>query len=165
MTEVLFVCLGNICRSPLAEGAMRALLERKGLGAAFDVDSAGTVDHHAGEPPDPRSVTEALRRGVDISRQRSRPLRAQDFARFDWIVTMDPRNLRDADALRCDPRESRACLVPFIDFVPEAVRGGLDGVPDPYYGGADGFAHVWDLLEAGMEPLLEAMLARERAHR
>jgi protein-tyrosine phosphatase len=159
MTRVLFVCLGNICRSPLAEGAMRALLARRGLDGAFTVDSAGTIGHHAGEAPDPRSVAEARRRGVDISGQRSRQLMPEDFDRFDWIVAMDARNLADAAELRRSRPSARARLVAMMDHIPVALRRGLDGVPDPYYGGPEGFADVWDLLSAGVEPLLDAMLA------
>jgi protein-tyrosine phosphatase len=158
-TRVLFVCLGNICRSPLAEGAFRDLVARRGLEARVAVDSAGTSAYHAGEAPDPRSVAEAWRRGVDISAQRARPLVKADFSDFHWVVVMDRQNLADARRLRdaCDGPSAR--LVPFLDFVPAEARGGLDGVPDPYHGGPEGFRDVWDLLAAGVAPLLEAILS------
>jgi protein-tyrosine phosphatase len=158
-SQVLFVCLGNICRSPLAEGAFRALLAAHGLDGRVSVDSAGTSSYHAGEAPDPRSVAEARRRGVDIAGQRSRPLSVRDFEAFRWVVVMDGQNLADAADLRATCDGPRARLVPFMDFVPPASRGNYRGVPDPYHGGPDGFREVWDLLAAGMEPLLDAVLA------
>lgn len=157
-TRVLFVCLGNICRSPLAEGAFRALLARRGLEGQVEVDSAGTSGYHAGEAPDPRSVAEARRRGVDISGQRSRQLVVRDFQEFQWIVVMDRQNLADARRLEAACERPSARLVPFLDHVPGPSRHGLDGVPDPYHSGPDGFREVWDLLAAGVGPLLEAIL-------
>jgi protein-tyrosine phosphatase len=146
--RILFVCLGNICRSPLAEGAFRALLSEQGR-TDVRVDSAGTGAWHAGEPPDPRSVAEARRRGVDITGQRARQLRSSDFADFDWIVAMDDRNLADAEARA--PRDGRARLIAFRELL---ARGAASEVPDPYYGGPDGFRQVWELLAAGMPALL-----------
>jgi protein-tyrosine phosphatase len=154
MAHVLFLCLGNICRSPLAEGAFRALLDARGLAESFHVDSAGTGSWHAGEPPDPRSIAEALRHGVDISAQRARQLTPDDFRRFDWIVAMDRTNLTTAQSRR--PEGARARVIAFMPFVPGAT---VRDVPDPYYGGAEGFAEVWDLLSRGMPPLLDAILA------
>ena len=150
--NVLFLCLGNICRSPLAEGAFRHLLAERGL-TGLSVDSAGTGGWHAGEPPDARSIRIASEHGVDISGQRARQLAADDFARFDWIVAMDGDNLRTAAARRpAGPRHERARLVAMLDFVPD--RRDLDGVPDPYYGDLDGFREVWRLLTRGMPHLL-----------
>lgn len=152
--RILFLCLGNICRSPLAEGAFRALVESRKLTAGFVIDSAGTGAWHAGEPPDPRSIAIAHRHGVDISGQRARQLLREDFVDFDWIVAMDRTNLTSARAMR--PADARARVVAFMPFVPNATERD---VPDPYYGGPEGFVHVWELLTAGMGPLLEVVLA------
>lgn len=164
---VLFLCMGNICRSPLAEGALRhalasatpgtpaaklSRLEREGL---LRIDSAGTGGWHAGEPPDPRSVRVARDHGVDISGQRARQLTREDFERFDWIVAMDGDNL--SEAARRRPPGSRARLVAFVDFVPDGGFSRPDRVPDPYYGDLSGFVEVWRLLLRGMEPLVEAV--------
>lgn len=150
--KVLFLCLGNICRSPLAEGAFRHLLAARDL-TGFEVDSAGTGGWHAGEPPDHRSIRIAFEHGVDISGQRARQLAAEDFARFDWIVAMDDDNLRAAASRRpSGPRHARARLVAMLDYVPGPRVH--DGVPDPYYGDLDGFREVWRLLERGMPHLL-----------
>jgi len=156
-TSVLFLCLGNICRSPLAEGVFRAEVERRGLADELHIDSAGTGGWHVDESPDPRSVAVARDHGVDISRQRARRLAADDFTGFDWIVAMDRDNLRTARDRR--PGGAKARLVQFMDYVPDAP--GSD-VPDPYYGGPQGFQHVYDLLAAGAGPLLDAILAERR---
>ena len=153
-TSVLFLCLGNICRSPLAEGVFRAEVERRGLAADIHVDSAGTGAWHVGEGPDPRSVAVAHEHGVDISEQRARRLDPEDFDRFDWIVAMDRDNLRTARSRR--PHVDGARLVTFMEYVPDAPSGD---VPDPYYGGPQGFAHIYALLAAGAGPLLDAVLA------
>ena len=157
-TGVLFVCLGNICRSPLAEGVFRAELSRRGLDAEFAVDSCGTGGWHVGEAPDGRSVEVAARHGVDISRQRSRKLSQADYNAFQWIVAMDRSNHRDIVARQ--PADTSAQIVSFMPWVPDAPT---PDVPDPYYGGAGGFDHVYDLLARGMGPLLDAILDAERA--
>ncbi|PKN56203.1 MAG: low molecular weight phosphotyrosine protein phosphatase [Deltaproteobacteria bacterium HGW-Deltaproteobacteria-14] len=157
-TSVLFLCLGNICRSPLAEGVFRAEVTRRGLAGEVRVDSAGTGAWHVGEPPDPRSVAVARDNGVDISQQSARRLVVEDFERFDWIVAMDGDNLRTARERQ--PKGAHARLVPFMDYVPNAP--GRD-VPDPYYGGQQGFAHVYALLAAGAGPLLDAVIAARGA--
>ena len=133
-TGVLFVCLGNICRSPLAEGVFRAELARRGLEGSFRVDSCGTGGWHVGEPPDPRSTEVAARHGVDIAGQRSRKLSNDDYAEFDWLVAMDRNNARDILARK--PSGATCQVVQFMDHVPSAP--GPD-VPDPYYGGPGGF--------------------------
>lgn len=167
---VLFLCMGNICRSPLAEGAFRAALAAAATGTAaaelqrleragrLRIDSAGTGGWHAGEPPDPRSVRVARDHGVDISGQRARQLTAHDYDRFDWIVAMDEDNLAQAERRR--PPGARARLVQFVDFVPvthDPRSRRPDRVPDPYYGELSGFVEVWRLLQRGMGPLIEAV--------
>jgi len=138
---ILFLCLGNICRSPLAEGAARAAFADAGIAATLD--SAGTGDWHVGRPPDPRALAEARRRGVDISDLRARQLAPGDFTRFDLILAADAENLRDARALA--PADATARLMLMLDMVPG--RAG-DSVTDPYYGADDGFAETWDDVSA-----------------
>ncbi len=148
--KVLFVCLGNICRSPTAEGVFRKLVAARGLEDAYTVDSAGTSAWHQGEPPDPRSREEALRHGVDISAQRSRPVVVEDFERFDYLVAMDGANLRELRK-RC-PEPYRARIHRLTVFAPGL---GVTDVPDPYYGGDRGFETVYTIIEAGALGLLE----------
>lgn len=152
MPSVLFVCLGNICRSPLAEGAMRAEAERAGL--ALEIDSAGTGAWHSGEAPDPRAQAVAARDGVDISGQRARQILPQDFHRFDHIVAMDHQNLTNLRKIA--PRDGRARLSLLLDHVP-----GHEGqaVADPYFGHEAGFDATWNDVRAGARSLL-ATLAR-----
>jgi len=150
MTSVLFVCLGNICRSPTAEGVFRRLLEQEGVADAIRVDSAGTGAWHAGEAPDARAQAAALERGVDLSTQRARQVSASDYLQFDHILAMDESNLADL-AAQC-PAQHRGKLRLFLEFAPHA--GELE-VPDPYYGGEDGFGRVFDLVEAASRGLLE----------
>ena len=153
--SVLFVCLGNICRSPLAEGAFRAEAARHGLDV--EVDSAGTGGWHAGEPPDRRAIEAARRNGVDISGLRARKVGRADFDRFDHILALDAENLADLERLR--PAGSRAGLSLLLDHVP-----GREGQPvaDPYYGGAGHFDRTWrDVSEAARA--LARSLAEERA--
>ena len=152
-TGILFVCLGNICRSPLAEGVFRAELALRGLGGRFRVDSCGTGGWHVGERPDPRSTEVAARHGVDISGQRSRKLADTDFGSFDWLVAMDRSNARDTLARK--PPAAACRVVQFMDFVDP--RPGPD-VPDPYYGGPGGFDRVYELLARGVGPLLDRVL-------
>ena len=138
---ILFLCLGNICRSPLAEGAARAAFARAGIDVRLD--SAGTGDWHVGHPPDGRAQAEARRRGIDISGLRARQLSADDFYDFDLILAADEANLRDARAIR--PADATADLRLMLDLLPG--RGG-EGVTDPYYGRDDGFAATWDDVSA-----------------
>ena len=147
--RVVFVCLGNICRSPLAEGAFRHHVERAGLSHAFDIDSAGTAGYHAGEPPDPRSVQEAHRQGVDISRQRSRKLMATDLETFDYVLAMDRSNLRNIQALAKGPARAQIGLM-----LAEGDSSRAE-VPDPYYGGEQGFTAVWHMVDAATAALLK----------
>jgi protein-tyrosine phosphatase len=138
---ILFLCLGNICRSPLAEGAARAAFADAGIDATLD--SAGTGDWHVGHPPDARAQAEARRRGIDISNLRARQLSADDFRRFDLILAADAANLRDARAIR--PADATATLALMLDRVPG--RAG-ESVADPYYGDEGGFAATWDDVSA-----------------
>jgi protein-tyrosine phosphatase len=150
--SLLFVCLGNICRSPLAEAAFRDAAGRAGLDAV--VDSAGTGEWHIGRPPDPRSQAVALRHGIDISGYRARQVRAADFHAFDHILALDPQNLRDLRAMA--PADARARLSLLMDHVPG--RKG-QGVRDPYYGDAADFDAAWDDARAAADGLV-AMLRR-----
>ena len=147
--KVLFVCLGNICRSPTAEGVFRALVEKKGLGDRIEIDSAGTSGWHQGEAPDPRSQEEALEHGVDLSDQRSRVVVSRDFTHFDYICAMDSSNLRELK--RSCPIGYGGRLYRFTDFAPDL---DIQDVPDPYYGGDDGFLKVYQIIEASAVGLL-----------
>ena len=150
--RVLFVCLGNICRSPTAEGVLRHLAAKEAPGLALDIDSAGTADYHIGAPPDPRSQRAALKRGIDISGLQARQVAADDFARFDLILAMDAENLRELRALQ--PRNSRAAVQLFLEYAPDL---GLRDVPDPYYRDAAAFEEVLDLTTAASRGLLAAL--------
>ena len=140
--RVLFVCLGNICRSPMAEGVFARVAGEEGLGEVVDIDSAGTGSWHIDEPPDGRAQEAAREIGADISNLRGRQVRAQDFDDFDFIVAMDENNLAKLRDAAPAARHGRIRL--FLDFAPDA---GRTDVPDPYYGGADGFRHVLGLIE------------------
>ena len=147
--RVCFVCLGNICRSPTAEGVIRSLVHAAGMSEGFEIDSAGTEGYHAGERADRRSRAEASRRGVELT-STSRRFERSDFARFDYVIAMDRRNLRDLEQLATSAAD-RAKLHLLRSFDPTARE--LD-VPDPYYGGSSGFADVYDICEAGCRGLL-----------
>jgi protein-tyrosine phosphatase len=148
-TRVLFVCMGNICRSPTAHGLMRAKLQAAGLADQVEVDSAGTHAYHLGEAPDARAQAHARRRGVDLSDLRARALRDEDFAAFDLVLVMDEANRR-AVLARC-PAGAQGRVKHLMAFAPHTQR---TEVPDPYYGGADGFEQVLDLVDAACEGLL-----------
>lgn len=150
MVKVLFVCTGNICRSPTAEGVFRALVEREGLGHSVTVDSAGTHAYHVGEPPDQRSCQAARKRGIVLDDQRARKVKASDFHNFDVILAMDRGHYQSLIAM-C-PKGSEARVRPFMAFAPD---WGIEDVPDPYYGAGDGFQRVLDMVEAGSAGLLE----------
>jgi protein-tyrosine phosphatase len=153
MTRILFVCLGNICRSPAAEGVLRA--RAASLGLSLHVASAGTGGWHAGDGADPRMVRAAARRGYDLSAHRARQVAFSDFYEFDHLLAMDMRNR--ADILDIAPPDRRCDIRLFLDYAGGATRE----TPDPYYGGEEGFEHVLDLLEAGAEGFLAALNARD----
>lgn len=147
--------MGNICRSPTAQGVFRALLQREGVSERVLTDSAGTIAYHIGEKPDRRAMQTALKRGVDLSDLRARKVSAEDFERFDYVVAMDRANYNDLREICPSGYEDRVCL--FLDFAPHRVE---DEVPDPYYGGAAGFDRVFDLVEEASRGLLQHILER-----
>ena len=150
--RILFVCMGNICRSPTAEGVMRRLLRDADLQDAIAVDSAGTGGWHAGEPPDARATDAAGRRGIELGGA-ARQVQVADFERFDLVVAMDRANLRELLALA--PSEEAAEKVRLLrEFDPESADAGDLDVPDPYYGGERGFERVLELVEAACRGLL-----------
>jgi protein-tyrosine phosphatase len=151
-SSVLFVCLGNICRSPLAEAAFRREAER--LGLDVEIDSAGTGDWHIGYPPDPRAAAVASRNGIDISNLKARLVTADDFRRFDHIVALDSRNLADLEALR--PADASAKLSLLLDHV-EGREG--QAVADPYHGDDSHFDAAWADVSAGAEGLARRIAA------
>lgn len=151
--RVLFVCLGNICRSPLAEGVFRHKLHSSGLTERFEVDSAGTGAWHVGNPPDTRMTKTALARGVDIRSQKARQFVAEDFEHFDHIFVMDKSNLHDVLALDVDDVFSgRVRLFREFDTEPDDYQ-----VPDPYYGGPQGFEAVYDIVDRTSRLLLHRL--------
>jgi protein-tyrosine phosphatase len=153
----LFVCMGNICRSPLAQGVFEGVLRCEELEGEVFVDSAGTGRWHVGEPPDERALSAASLRGLDISAQRARQLRPEDCETFDYILTMDEENYRTV----CSLCRGSAVVRPFLDFADSPERE----VPDPYYGGPDGFERVLDLVEKASEGLLEDIRERHLSRR
>ncbi len=155
--SVLFVCMGNICRSPTAEGVFRNLVSAASFGPVH-IDSAGTHAYHVSEPPDSRAQTAALARGYDLSKQRARPVREQDYVDFDLILAMDHSNLKVLQERR--PENGSATLRLFLDF----SEGSERDVPDPYYGGLNGFERVLDLVEDASSGLL-TYLKREQSRR
>ena len=156
--KILFVCLGNICRSPTAAGVLRTLAAREAPELSIEVDSAGTAGYHVGEPPDPRTRQAAARRGYDLSALRARIVEPGDFERFDLIVAMDRENLRVLRQRAPPAAHERLRLL--LEFAPEA---GPEDVPDPYYGGPNGFEEVLDLIEAAARGLLAHLRQRSRA--
>jgi protein-tyrosine phosphatase len=158
MVRVLFVCMGNICRSPLAQGVFENVLRRESLEDEVSVDSAGTGHWHVGSPPDERALSAASLRGLDLSAQRARQIAREDCQSFDYILTMDEENYHMVSSL-C---RGSAVVRPFLDF---ATGSPEREVPDPYYGGPDGFEHVLDLVEEASEGLLENIRERHLSHR
>ncbi len=150
MVKVLFVCLGNICRSPTAHGVFQKLVDDKRFGSQIEIDSAGTHAYHIGNPPDHRSQQAALRRGVDLSSLLARQIHPSDFDLFDYILAMDGSNLAHLTDI-CPAKQGHKLKL-FLEFAPELPE--LE-VPDPYYGGDAGFEEVLDLIEAASDGLLE----------
>jgi protein-tyrosine phosphatase len=159
-TRILFVCMGNICRSPIAEGVFRKLVRERAPHLQVEIDSAGTHAYHVGEPPDRRAIAAAERRGIDLSGLRARTVDEADFGRFDLLVAMDQLN-REV-LLDRSPDEYRERIRLMLEFAPST---DIDDVPDPYYGGPVGFEHVLDLVEEASKGLLDELLARSAARR
>ena len=152
--RVLMVCLGNICRSPTAEAMLRKKVHEAGLDDRVEVDSAGTADYHVDSPPDRRAVAHGEKRGLAMKQLRGRQVDRADFDRFDFILAMDEDNL--ANLQRIQPRGSRAQVALLLSYAPQArVRE----VPDPYYGGADGFERVLDLVESAADGFIASTLS------
>ena len=156
--RILFVCLGNICRSPTAEVVFREAVAKLGLTHQIEIDSAGTGDWHVGNPPDYRAIAHAARRGYDLRQLRARQFAAADFERFDWIFAMDRSVLQELEALRPDAYDGHLGL--FLDLAPEV---GEREVPDPYDQGPEGFERVLDLLERGSEAFAARLSAQTQS--
>jgi len=156
--RILFVCLGNICRSPTAEAVFRTVVARDAPELEIQIDSAGTAGYHVGSPPDRRAQEAARRRGYDMSNIRARSIEPEDFERFDLILAMDRNNLTVLQRQATEPGRRRVRL--FMEFAgdPDTLE-----VPDPYYGGVNGFEAVLDLIEAASRGLLEHVRAQARA--
>ena len=146
--SILFVCMGNICRSPTAQAVFESLVKQRGYADRIDIDSAGTHAYHIGEQPDSRSQAAAMVRGIDMSSQRARRVETSDFERFDYILAMDKSNFSDLKRMASPSHRKRLFL--FMDFAKEQ---GIKEVPDPYYGGSHGFERVLDLVESASEGL------------
>lgn len=157
MVKVLFVCLGNICRSPTAEGVFRSLVEREGLLGHIEIDSAGTHAYHVGEAPDPRAQQAAARRGIDLSQLRGRKATAADIEIFDYVLAMDRDNYQHLLAISPEHRDS--CIRLFLEF---ATNRPEDEVPDPYFGGSGGFDRVLDMVEEASAGLLADIRRQHR---
>jgi protein-tyrosine phosphatase len=147
--RLLFVCLGNICRSPMAEGMFRRVAEEEGVLDRFEIDSAGLGDWHVGQAPDSRAQAAALTRGIDISDQCARQVTKEDFARFDLLIAMDGANYDELVELA--PKSARHKIRRFLDY---ATHAGTKDVPDPFFGGREGFDHALDLIEQAARGLL-----------
>ena len=155
--RILFVCLGNICRSPMAEGVFRRATEEAGLAHLFQIDSAGMGDWHQGQAPDQRAQEAARARGVDISAQSARKIELEDFDVFDLVVAMDGSNIADLQDIA--PHAGRRKIRRFLDYAPHV---DAQDVPDPYYGGRQGFDHALDLIEAAADGLLAELTDRAK---
>jgi protein-tyrosine phosphatase len=157
MVRVLFVCMGNICRSPTAQGVFEQLVERQGLASDIQIDSAGTHAYHIGEPPDARAAQAARKRGIELGKQRARRVSENDFLDFDYVLAMDRSNYDDLMMLA--PPDHQTKLHLFLKFAPRLAE---DEVPDPYYGGITGFERVLDLIEQAALGLLAEIRQQHR---
>jgi protein-tyrosine phosphatase len=158
--RLLFVCLGNICRSPMAEGVFRRIAEDEGVLDLFDIDSAGLGHWHIGQAPDSRAQKAARGRGIDISGQSARQVKRADFARYDLLLAMDEDNLQEL--MQLAPADARHKVRRFLDFAPKART---KNVPDPFFGGPEGFDHALDLIEQAARGLLASLTAPAEAKR
>jgi len=149
MVKVLFVCMGNICRSPTAHGVFRQLVHEEGLAEVVEIDSAGTHAYHVGNPPDRRAQSTAITRGIDLSDLRARQVDTGDFTQYDYVIAMDQENYISLSQQCPDEHVEKIYL--FMDFAPQMRTRE---VPDPYYGGAQGFERVFDLVDAASRGLL-----------
>ncbi len=154
--SVLFVCMGNICRSPTAEGVFRHVVNKRNLQNFIKIDSAGTHAYHIGESPDSRSQATAKARGVDLSAQRARKAEAIDFERFDYVIVMDRSNYENLKGIASPEQLERLHL--FMDFTSAWDNAE---VPDPYYGSGDGFKNVFDMVQSASEGLLEVIVKND----
>lgn len=155
MVKILFVCMGNICRSPTAHGIFLALVKQQGLEHLIEVDSAGTHAYHIGNPPDHRAQASALKRGVDLSNLRARHVEKSDFETYDYVLAMDAENYDYLSALCPDGYKEKLKLL--MEFAPHL---NVREVPDPYYGGTSGFERVLDMVETAAQGLLKDIRAR-----
>ncbi len=153
--RILFVCMGNICRSPTAEGVFRHIIREEKLAHLIETDSAGTHAYHVGQPPDRRAQQTALGRGIDIGDLRARQVKARDFDDFHYVLAMDDDNYQILSELCPEGKEERLKL--FLDFAKEL---GIREVPDPYYGGQKGFENVFDMVDTASRGLLEDIRQR-----
>jgi len=160
MVKILFVCMGNICRSPTAEGVFRHKVMDAGLEDRIHIDSAGTIAYHVGNPPDPRAQRAALDRGIDLSAQRARRVTKRDFEEFDFVLAMDSDNHYELEAICPMGHEDRLHM--FLKF---ARNSSETDVPDPYYGGGNGFETVLDLIEDASEGLLTHLQEQKLVHK
>lgn len=157
MFKILFVCTGNICRSPTAEGIMRQIVKNRGLEGNIIVDSAGISSYHSGDAPDNRSVICAAKHGIDITDLRSRPIRREDFMKYDLILAMDKRNYEDLEYIRPqnDERYNYAKVELILRYAPEYGQE----VPDPYY--HDGFDRVYEMIESACQNILNMIISKK----
>jgi protein-tyrosine phosphatase len=158
--RILFVCMGNICRSPTAEGVFRQRVSEQAPHLGIEIDSAGTHDYHVGEPPDRRSIAAAARRGIDLRSLRARQVADADFAHFDLILAMD--RLNHVTLLDRSPAPFHDRIRLFLEYAPAT---GMEDVPDPYYGGPTGFEQVLDLVEEASAGLITELLETNKPRR
>ncbi|MCX7554106.1 low molecular weight phosphotyrosine protein phosphatase [Marinicella sp. S1101] len=156
MKKILFICMGNICRSPSAEAVFQQLVNEQGLAADFVIDSAGTHSYHVGAKPDPRSMQAAKKRGIQMQHLRARQVQSEDYQRFDFLITMDDANRSNLASMF--PQHSQEKVYAMLSF---SERNDLDEVPDPYYGSGDGFELVLDLLQDASKGLLNFLRQSE----